>query len=137
MDTDKILGKSVRNRTSIAARNGGLQCLAEDAAEVKNCPRIDDNDSGSNFVFCPGTVFFACYASNLYPTGYSNPSEWKAPISPNFLKISRILKGSYLSKFQNEGGSNPSEFWTFMSKVHTFIKNLSFKQFFRLKRGEN
>ena len=42
--------------------------------------------------------------------GYSNLSEWKAPISPNFQKISRILKGSYLSEFQNESGSNLSEF---------------------------
>ena len=38
------------------------------------------------------------------------------PISPNFQKISRILKGSYLSEFQNEGGSNTSEFLDFYVK---------------------
>ena len=45
-----------------------------------------------------------------HSVGYFNLSEWKAPISPNFLKISRILEGSYLSEFQNEGGSNLFEF---------------------------
>ena len=49
---------------------------------------------------------FAWYISE----GYFNLSEWKAPISPNFHKISRILEGSYLSEFQNEGGSNLSKF---------------------------
>ena len=42
--------------------------------------------------------------------------------SVNFQKISRILEGSYLPEFQNEGGSNPSEFWTYVSKVH-FLKD--------------
>ena len=62
------------------------------------------------------------------------PEFWRAPISPNFQNISRILEGSYLSKFQNEGGSNPSEFWTFMSKVLTFPKSLSFKTVFQIKK---
>ena len=43
---------------------------------------------------------------NLNFRGTPNFSEWKAPISPNFQKISRILEGSYLSEVQNEGGSN-------------------------------
>ena len=41
---------------------------------------------------------------------YSNLSELKAPISPNFQKIARILEGSYLSEYQNEGGSNLYKF---------------------------
>ena len=67
--------------------------------------------------------------------GTFNISEWKAPISPNFQKISRILEGSYLSEFQNEGGSNRSEFWTFMLKVLSYIKNLNFRIVFYLKIG--
>ena len=35
-------------------------------------------------------------------------------IFPNLQKISRILDGSYLSKFQIEGGFNLSKFFTFM-----------------------
>ena len=50
------------------------------------------------------------YFKLFFGKGYFNLSEWKAPISPNFQKISRILEGSYLSEFQNEGGSNLSEF---------------------------
>ena len=70
--------------------------------------------------------------------GYFNLSEWKAPISPNFPKISRILEGAYLSKFQNGGGSNMSEFWTFMLKMLTYVKNLSFKTvFYILKKVKN
>ena len=63
-------------------------------------------------------------------TGYFNLSEWKAPVSPNFQKISRILEGSYLSEFQNEGGSNLSEFWTFMLRMLTYIRNLNFRMVF-------
>ena len=33
-------------------------------------------------------------------------------ISPKFQNIFRIPQGSYLSENQNEGGSDPSEFWT-------------------------
>ena len=44
---------------------------------------------------------------SVHNRGYSNLSEWKAPLPPNFQKT---LVGSYLSEFQIEGGSNVSEF---------------------------
>ena len=56
-----------------------------------------------------------------------SPNGIKAPTSPNFQKISRIFEGSYLSEFQNEGGSNLSEFWAYMLKMLTYTKNLHFR----------
>ena len=47
-------------------------------------------------------------------------SFWGTPISPNWrllsFRIFRMFGSSYLSEFQNEGGSNFSEFWTFYIK---------------------
>jgi len=66
--------------------------------------------------------------------GYSNLSKWKAPVSPNFQKIYQILKGSYLSKFENDGGCNFSKFWTFMLKMLTYIKILNFGIVFYMRK---
>ena len=69
--------------------------------------------SDSNSKYCE---LLNCKLDFSCSLGYFNLSEWKAPIFPNFLMISRILEGSYLSEFQKEGGSNLSEFWTFYVK---------------------
>ena len=74
----------------------------------------------------PPMAFISCHdqGSNLLPPDgreYFNLSEWKAPISPNFQTISRILEGPYLSEFQNEGGTNFFKFWTLILKVLTYI----------------
>ena len=53
-----ILGKASRTRTNIEPRNGGLACDISKATATRSCPRKDDNDSATSFVFCPGKKVF-------------------------------------------------------------------------------
>ena len=53
-DVDMSLGTAQRNRTFVEPTNGGLNCDESKAIEVRNCPRVDDEDITTAFIFCPG-----------------------------------------------------------------------------------
>ena len=76
---------------------------------------------------CPILSIF-CSTSAFQVQFYSQRGT---SISLNFQKVSRNLEGSYPSKFQNEGGSNPSKFFSRLSgkKCSPMLK--MFKTIFR------
>ena len=49
-----IMGTASRSRTFVEPRNGGITCDNAKSTEIRNCPRHNDNDLTTAFVYCPG-----------------------------------------------------------------------------------
>ena len=94
---------------SVRTKSGALHA---DFFWTKNCYKSP----------CISLSFKTLKQDLLHGMGYFNLSEWKAPFSLIFQKISRIWEGSYLSEFQNERGSNPSENLDFLCQKCPYQK---------------
>ena len=93
-DTDMRMGIATRNRTSQEPKNGGLVCDDSLAFDIRNCPRIDDSELMSSFVFCPGKASWESLKLPSFPSkmcplfsfakvdaiweSYSDWSDWRS-----------------------------------------------------------